>query len=61
MSEEPLWTIDEAAKYIGKSTSWLYKAVASGEVPCARIGHSVRFLPTQLKEWVHSRVHKGEA
>lgn len=51
---EPLWGPAEAARYLGKSRDWVYRAAIRGEVPSIRIGREVRFLKEDLAEWVRS-------
>ena len=44
-----LWTVREAAAFLGRSTSWVYKAAERGELPRARgMGWGLRFVPSEL-------------
>ena len=44
-----LWTVRQAAAFLGRSVSWVYKAVERGELPRARgLGWGVRFVPADL-------------
>ena len=38
-----LWTVHQAGAFLGRSTSWVYKAAERGELPCVRIGGLLRF------------------
>jgi excisionase family DNA binding protein len=51
-SAEPLWTIPQAAEYLGLSVSWVRQRVAAGKIPCIRVGGwAVRFEPDVLRAW----------
>lgn len=57
LTEEPLWDIQQCGQYLGKSTRWLYKAVRvrshePGSIPHVRVGHTTRYVPEDLREWV---------
>lgn len=52
MSTEPLWKVAEAARFLSMSTSWVYKEVEAGRLPCVRIGAAVRFAPEDLRRYV---------
>jgi len=44
-----LWTVRQAAAFLGRSVSWVYKAAERGELPRARgMGWGLRFVPAQL-------------
>jgi excisionase family DNA binding protein len=47
--------IEDAAKRIGMSVSWLRKQTAAGLFPCYRIGRAVRFDSQQLEAWLQAR------
>jgi excisionase family DNA binding protein len=49
---EPLLTADAAAELLSVRTSWIYDAARRGELPCIRVGKHVRFLRSDLEEWV---------
>jgi predicted DNA-binding transcriptional regulator AlpA len=44
-----LWTVHQAAAFLGRSASWVYKAAERGELPRARgMGWGLRFVPAQV-------------
>src|SRR6266566_2533516 len=48
-----LLTLQEAARFLGKSPAWLRRKAAGGAFPCARrIGRSWRFPATDLERYV---------
>lgn len=49
---EPLLTANAAAALLSVRTSWIYDAARRGELPCIRVGKHVRFLRSDLEEWV---------
>src|SRR3982750_2521658 len=43
-----LWTVHQAAAFLGRSESWVYKAAERGELPRARgMGWGLRFVPAE--------------
>jgi excisionase family DNA binding protein len=46
---ERLLTTMEAASLLGVSHSWLKKQVIAAQVPCTRLGRSVRFSSDHLR------------
>ncbi len=53
---EGLWTVQDAARFLKCSTSFVYKRAVRGELPCVRIGALVRFDPAAIR-----RLARGEA
>jgi excisionase family DNA binding protein len=49
---EPLLTPAEAAALLSVRPSWVYEAVRSGQLPCVRLGRHLRFLRSDLEQWV---------
>jgi excisionase family DNA binding protein len=45
-----LYTTAEAAELLRMSAEWLKKQAWRGQVPCVRMGRSVRFTDAQLNE-----------
>ena len=44
-----LWTVHQAAAFLGRSTSWVYKKAELGDLPRARgMGWGLRFVPAEL-------------
>ena len=50
----------EAAAAIGISRSKLYELLAAGELPCVRIGTSVRVPVDKLREWINEKAVRAE-
>jgi predicted DNA-binding transcriptional regulator AlpA len=52
-----LWTVHQAAAFLGRSGSWVYKAAERGDLPRARgMGWGLRFVPSELHAFA-----RGEA
>jgi excisionase family DNA binding protein len=49
----------EAAEVIGVSRSKLYELLASGDLPSARIGASVRVPVEALRAWIAEQLDAG--
>ena len=49
---EPLLTPPAAAALLCVRTSWIYDAARRGHVPCLRVGKHIRFLRSDLEQWV---------
>ena len=44
-----LWDVHQAAAFLRRSASWVYKATERGELPRARgFGWGLRFIPAEL-------------
>lgn len=54
LASDRLWNVGEAARFLGMSKSWVYKAAEVGTLPVVMIGARVRFDPEQLKVYVRS-------
>lgn len=55
---EPLLTAAEAARLLAVRPSWIYEATRNGELPCVPLGKHVRFLRSDLEQWVAQ--HRGD-
>lgn len=59
---EPLLTTEGLSKLIGMSPAWIYEH-ASGlrkpEIPCVRVGGSIQFRRTAIKQWIREILHHG--
>ena len=54
--ETELWDIAHAAQFLKMSTSWVYKRVESGDLPCKRMhGWALRFVPAELRAWAEKQ------
>ncbi|RKH09748.1 DNA-binding protein [Corallococcus sp. CA053C] len=45
------WTVEQAAKYLQVSKSWLYRQTEAGLVPVVRMGRSLRYRKADLDAW----------
>ncbi len=49
LAMDRLWSVRQAAAFLGRSTSWVYKAAERGELPRARgLGWGLRFVPADV-------------
>ena len=52
-----LWTVRQAAAFLGRSASWVYKAAERGELPRAKgLGWGLRFVPAELHAFARGEV-----
>ena len=52
-----LWKVRQAAAFLGRSVSWVYKAAERGELPRARgMGWGLRFVPSELHAYARGEV-----
>jgi len=49
----------EAADVLAISPRKLWELTNRGEIPCIRIGRSVRYDPDDLKKWIDANKRKG--
>lgn len=54
---QPLLSVQQAARYLGKSPRWLWNALAlapeqAGSIPSVRVGGTHRFILEDLQAWV---------
>lgn len=56
-----LLTSDEVADLCGWSRAHVHKAIQLGELPCIRVGRSVRIPREWLENWVKEQVAAWEA
>ena len=57
-STEPsdrLMTVEEVAKLLGKSTSWVYKRSMLQEIPRHKIGGHLRFKRSEIEAWIDAK------
>lgn len=55
VGDETLWDVENVARYLRASRSWVYKAVERGELPAVRVGGMLRFRPEDLRSYVNGR------
>lgn len=60
MNEGSLMTVSDLACYLTVSKSLVYKWVEEGRIPHYRFGKTVRFDPSQVKEWLELQRIKPE-
>jgi excisionase family DNA binding protein len=52
---EPLLDAAAAARLLSVRPSWIYEAVRAGRLPHLKIGRHIRFLRSDLEDWVVTR------
>jgi excisionase family DNA binding protein len=52
---EPLLDAVAAARLLSVKPSWIYEAVRDGRLPHIKIGRHIRFLRSDLEDWILSR------
>jgi excisionase family DNA binding protein len=52
ITNEPLWTVREAATFLKLGRNTVYEWAASGQLPSLRLGSRIRFQPSALRRWV---------
>lgn len=52
--DDRLWTVNETAKFLHVSPSWVYRAVERGEIPSFKLGGLVRFRPQTIREYAEA-------
>lgn len=53
--DDELWDVTAAARFLGRSVSWVYHRAEDGTLPVRRLaGWGVRFIPSELRAWVES-------
>ena len=58
---EPLLRAADAAALLSVRASWVSEAVRDGRLPCVRVGRHVRFLRSDLEDWVRDQRRPGRA
>lgn len=57
LTTDRLWTVHEAAAFLGRSTSWVYKAAECGTLPRAKgMAWGLRFLPADLMAYARGEL-----
>lgn len=49
---ENLWTVEDVARFVKCSKSWVYKAAEAGDLPSVRVGSMLRFDPSAVKRFL---------
>lgn len=55
---DPLLTVEEVAKLLGKSTSWVYKQSMLKDIPRYKIGGHLRFKKSEIEAWIDEKAGK---
>jgi len=51
--DNELWDVHVAARFLGRSVSWIYHKAEDGTLPVKRLGGwGLRFVPGELRAWV---------
>jgi len=50
--DEPLWTVDEAARFLRLSKKYIYRLVESGRLPHYKLGRRVRFSGGEVRSYL---------
>ena len=50
-----LWKVDEVAKALGMSRTWVYEHAESGELPCLHLGGALRFDPEAIRSYAFGK------
>ncbi len=56
---EPLWTVDDVARFLAMSKQWVYKHAELGTLPCIRLGSALRFQPEAVRRYVDQRSRRA--
>ncbi len=52
-SDDELWDVQAAARFLKRNVSWVYHRAEDGTLPVKRLaGWGVRFIPSELRAWV---------
>ncbi len=52
-ADNELWDVHVAARFLGRSVSWVYHKAEDGTLPVKRLGGwGLRFVPGELRAWV---------
>ena len=58
---EQLWSAEQVAKFIGRSSKWVYRMALEKRMPHISISAgTVRFDPNDIKRWIESRKESTE-
>ena len=57
-ADENLWDVARAAQFLGMSVSWTYRAAETGVLPYRRVGSRLRFVPSELRDWVNAQAQQ---
>ncbi len=46
-----LWKVNDVARALGMSRTWVYEKAESGELPCLHLGGALRFEPEAIRSY----------
>lgn len=52
---EPMIDVEDAAKVVGCSETWVYRKAKARELPSYRVGRKLRFLRSELEQWLRAQ------
>lgn len=52
---EPLLSLTELTKALGRPRGWIWRLASTGQIPCARIGRSYYFRLSAVEAWLASQ------
>lgn len=55
LAEQPLLTVNEAARVLSVSKGTIYDLVTRGDLPAVRVGGQIRFVPAVLEKWLREQ------
>ena len=55
-----LMTAKELAEYMQLNPLTVYRKVKGGEIPCIRLGRSIRFKKEQIDEWLEEETKNSK-
>ena len=59
VTQQPLLTVDQAAKQLGLGRTKTYELINNEGLPVIRFGKSVRINPVSLQEWLKAREQRA--
>jgi excisionase family DNA binding protein len=57
--QQPLFTVPEVAALLRVKPSTVRAYAQHGVLPCVRIGNRLRFVPSDIDQWIELRRSKG--
>jgi excisionase family DNA binding protein len=56
---DALWNVNDVARFLKCSPSFIYKAAEAGRLPCLRIGRMLRFDPKEIVRFARGDEQNG--
>lgn len=57
---QPLLTTDQTSKHLGITIRTLYTLTQRGDLPCIKVGRSVRYDPRDIEEYLARNKSQGK-